>query len=256
MHLSTIGKSLWDLWCFPSLTPFWDTTLWLPLTLQHIVLASFASWSTLRLQSTNWGLSLRLWLWLQVGKVLVESLYQPSARNRVVEIVASPDAPAKPRSEWFWSRVFGWCGFWTADMILGARPTLWWDTASCCLLFFPLSCWKTYHYSSSSLSLLCLNLPSWVLERQVLCHLYIYMSAIKVCDSTASNILQDCMHAWTENSGILGKNVAQEALHEHLYERNEFCAVICKTLYHMIEKNDHSSATSFSVHVGQSQMHS
>lgn len=37
----------------------------------------------------------------QVGKVLVESLFQSGAKNRVVEIVASPDAPSKPKSEWF-----------------------------------------------------------------------------------------------------------------------------------------------------------
>jgi hypothetical protein len=40
-------------------------------------------------------------VFLQVGAVLVEALFQDKARNRVVEIVASPDAPSKEPSQWF-----------------------------------------------------------------------------------------------------------------------------------------------------------
>lgn len=36
-----------------------------------------------------------------VGAVLVEALFQSKASNRVVEIVASPDAPSKDPSQWF-----------------------------------------------------------------------------------------------------------------------------------------------------------
>jgi uncharacterized protein YbjT (DUF2867 family) len=37
----------------------------------------------------------------KVAQVCVESLFQPSARNKIVEIVAKPDAPEKPFEEMF-----------------------------------------------------------------------------------------------------------------------------------------------------------
>ena len=38
---------------------------------------------------------------LQVAAVLVEALFQDKASNRVVEIVASPDAQERDPSQWF-----------------------------------------------------------------------------------------------------------------------------------------------------------
>ena len=37
----------------------------------------------------------------QVAAVVVEALFQPGASGWVMEIVASPDAPATPPSQWF-----------------------------------------------------------------------------------------------------------------------------------------------------------
>lgn len=38
---------------------------------------------------------------MQVADVLVASLRQPSAANKVVEIVSSPNGPELPETDWF-----------------------------------------------------------------------------------------------------------------------------------------------------------